>query len=106
MLRRAPTHALKLVVRAYQLLLSPAIGPVCRYYPSCSNYAMQALERHGAVAGTYLAAARVLRCNPWCLGGCDPVPEQAPLLFRRLGFGAAAPTSSPSSSLTQTEVSP
>jgi len=98
MLRRA----LMMLVRAYQLLLSPAIGPVCRYYPSCSNYAMQALERHGAVAGTYLAAARVLRCNPWCLGGCDPVPERAPALFRRLGLGAdpASP------SFTQNEVSP
>lgn len=102
MLRRA----LMLLVRAYQLLVSPAIGPVCRYYPSCSNYAMQSLERHGAVAGTYLAAARVLRCNPWCLGGCDPVPEHPPALFRRLGLGAGPAADPASSSFTQNEVSP
>ncbi len=55
-----------------------------RYSPSCSNYAMQALRQHGACAGTYLAAARILRCNPLCLGGHDPVPDNPPRLFTRL----------------------
>jgi len=72
---------LKGLVRGYQLLFSHWLNAGCRYQPSCSNYALQALERHGAGAGSYLAARRILRCNPFCLGGHDPVPEQAPRLF-------------------------
>lgn len=68
-------------VRGYQLLFSHWVNAGCRYSPSCSNYAMQALQQHGAGAGSYLAARRILRCNPFCLGGHDPVPEQAPRLF-------------------------
>lgn len=81
-----PQRLLVLLVKAYRLLLSPWIGNVCRYYPSCSHYALDALNRHGALGGSALAAWRVLRCNPWSLGGCDPVPEQAPWrgLFTRL----------------------
>lgn len=74
------------LVRAYQLLFSVWIGPVCRYTPSCSNYGLQALRRHGAAAGSYLAAARVLRCNPFSCGGHDPVPDNPPALFSRLGL--------------------
>lgn len=62
------------LVRLYQLLISPLIGPVCRYYPSCSRYAIQALETHGALRGSWLAARRVLRCHPWSPGGVDLVP--------------------------------
>ena len=76
---------LTLLVRGYRLFLSAWIGPVCRYEPSCSTYALGALERHGALAGTYLAASRVLRCNPWSCGGHDPVPDNAPALFTRFG---------------------
>ncbi len=72
------------VVRAYRLLLSPWIGNACRFDPSCSAYAMQALEQHGAAAGAYLSVKRLVRCNPWCTGGCDPVPADAPRLFRSL----------------------
>lgn len=71
------------LVRGYRLLLSPWLGSACRFEPTCSAYALQALERHGAAAGSYLVAARVLRCHPWCTGGCDPVPAQAPRLFAR-----------------------
>lgn len=78
------------VVLAYRLLLKAWIGNSCRFEPSCSLYALQSLERHGAVAGSYLACARLLRCHPWCPGGHDPVPTQAPGLFRRLGLGAGA----------------
>lgn len=72
------------LVRFYQLFFSHWLNAGCRYTPSCSAYAMQALEKHGAAAGTYLATRRLLRCHPFCLGGHDPVPEQAPRLFTRL----------------------
>ena len=75
---------LRALVRGYQLLFSHWINAGCRYQPSCSHYAIQALDRHGAAAGSYLAARRILRCNPFCLGGHDPVPEQAPRLFASL----------------------
>jgi len=68
------TRALLLLVRAYQLIVSPWLGRSCRFYPSCSNYALTALERHGAGYGTWLAAKRVCRCHPWHPGGNDPVP--------------------------------
>jgi putative membrane protein insertion efficiency factor len=69
-------HLLALPIRAYRLILSPMVGFNCRYQPTCSAYALEALEKHGALKGGWLAAARILRCNPW--GGCgyDPVPEK------------------------------
>ncbi|RVT84958.1 membrane protein insertion efficiency factor YidD [Inhella crocodyli] len=72
------------LVRFYQVFFSHWLNAGCRYTPSCSGYAMQALQRHGAAAGSYLAARRLLRCHPFCLGGHDPVPEQPPRLFTRL----------------------
>ena len=62
-------------IRLYQLTLSPMLGNVCRFTPSCSRYAVEALERFGPVKGLYLATRRILRCNPWHEGGVDPVPE-------------------------------
>ena len=76
--------ALMGLVRAYRLLLSPMLGANCRYYPSCSAYALQALDRHGAAAGSYLTLRRIGRCHPWCAGGIDEVPQDAPRLFGRL----------------------
>ncbi len=61
-------------VRAYQLTLRPVIGAHCRFEPSCSHYAIDALRTHGAARGSLLAARRVLRCNPWTASGYDPVP--------------------------------
>lgn len=72
------------LVRAYRLLLSPSMGSACRFEPTCSAYSLQALERHGAAWGSCLTLARLARCHPWCAGGHDPVPEQAPRLFTRL----------------------
>ena len=72
------------VVRAYRLLLSPWIGSQCRFEPTCSAYALQALQAHGAAGGTYLAARRIVRCHPWCSGGLDPVPTAPPHPFARL----------------------
>ena len=66
-----------LIIRAYQYLLSPMMGPSCRFYPSCSCYAQEALERHGVTKGGWLAVRRLLRCHPWHPGGIDLVPEQS-----------------------------
>jgi putative membrane protein insertion efficiency factor len=66
------------LVRAYQLVISPMFPPSCRFYPSCSAYAVTALERHGPLKGTWLAARRLLRCHPWNPGGVDHVPEKSP----------------------------
>jgi len=66
---------LSLLVRTYQLTLGTVLPPACRFQPSCSNYALEALRRHGALAGSWLALRRLLRCHPFAPGGCDPVPE-------------------------------
>ncbi len=71
----APRRALVALVKAYRLLLSPWLGNGCRFEPSCSVYAIGALERHGALGGSYLTLRRLARCHPWCEGGHDPVPE-------------------------------
>lgn len=81
-----PRQLLLGAVRAYRLLLSPWIGGACRFEPTCSRYAIEALERHGAAAGTYLAICRIGRCAPWCAGGHDPVPAPGAGLFTRLPF--------------------
>jgi putative membrane protein insertion efficiency factor len=62
------------IVKAYRLLLSPWLGSACRFEPTCSVYALQALELHGAAKGSYLTLRRLGRCHPWCNGGHDPVP--------------------------------
>jgi putative membrane protein insertion efficiency factor len=72
------------LVKGYRLLLSPWLGSACRFEPTCSVYSIQALEKHGAVAGSYLTLSRLGRCNPWCKGGHDPVPDEKPRLFTRL----------------------
>jgi hypothetical protein len=68
-------HCLILLIRTYQLLLSPLLGNHCRFYPSCSQYAVEAIERHGPWRGGLIAVRRILRCHPWHPGGIDPVPE-------------------------------
>jgi putative membrane protein insertion efficiency factor len=95
----APSLAQRLLtglVRGYRLLLSPWLGSSCRFYPTCSAYALDALGRHGAAAGSYLAARRILRCHPLCAGGHDPVPDNAPALFSRLGWAPPSPRTSSS----------
>jgi putative membrane protein insertion efficiency factor len=64
------------LLRAYQVTISPLLGPRCRFYPSCSNYAIEALRVHGAGRGSWLAARRICRCHPWHPGGVDPVPPR------------------------------
>ncbi len=72
------------LVKGYRLLLSPWLGSACRFEPTCSAYSLQALQRHGAAAGTYLTLARLARCHPWCEGGADPVAPEPPRLFTKL----------------------
>lgn len=74
LLVRLPTLALMLLVRGYQLVVSPLLGPSCRFYPSCSAYGLESLRVHGAVRGTWLTVRRLLRCHPWNPGGVDEVP--------------------------------
>ena len=74
-LGKAPLVAL---LRVYRYALSPAFGPACRFEPTCSVYAQQAIERFGAFKGSYLATRRILRCHPFSPGGLDPVPLSPP----------------------------
>ncbi len=69
-------YILSLPVRAYRLIFSPWVGHNCRYQPTCSVYAMEALQRHGGLKGGWLAARRIFRCHPWGKSGYDPVPEK------------------------------
>ncbi|KPJ97065.1 MAG: hypothetical protein AMJ55_00475 [Gammaproteobacteria bacterium SG8_15] len=64
-----------IIIKGYQYLLSPFLGSHCRYYPSCSHYAVQAVQEHGTWKGLFLAVRRVSRCHPWHEGGYDPVPD-------------------------------
>jgi putative membrane protein insertion efficiency factor len=64
------------LIRGYRFLLSPWLGNHCRFYPTCSSYAITAVERHGALRGSAMGLARLLRCHPWHAGGVDPVPEK------------------------------
>jgi len=94
---------LLLLVRAYRLAISPLFPPRCRFLPSCSDYAMQALERHGALAGGWLALRRFVRCHPFNPGGIDEVPERLEgrlgcLCHRPLSLRGGEPVESPSAS--------
>jgi uncharacterized protein len=82
--RALPRQALIALVRGYRFAFKPWLGSACRFEPTCSAYALQALEAHGAWAGGTLTVTRLLRCHPWCDGGHDPVPAQPPRLFTRL----------------------
>jgi putative membrane protein insertion efficiency factor len=77
-LLRLPQLILVALVRGYQKYISPGLPPSCRFYPSCSQYALEALQRHGALKGSFLAARRLTRCHPFNPGGEDPVPERWP----------------------------
>ena len=89
------------VVKGFRLILSPWLGSACRFEPTCSAYSLQALQQHGAAAGSYLTLRRLVRCHPWCDGGCDPVPAELPRgmrLFSRLNPSNTQPSSPKKSS--------
>lgn len=81
MLVQLPQRLLVGLVLTYRYMLKPWLGQSCRFEPTCSAYALEALRGHGAMGGSYLATRRILRCHPWCNGGLDPVPVQLPRLF-------------------------
>jgi putative membrane protein insertion efficiency factor len=62
------------LIKFYQMFLSPLLGQQCRFYPTCSQYAAEAIVKHGAIKGLYFTTHRLLRCHPWCAGGHDPIP--------------------------------
>lgn len=64
----------KALIKAYRYTISPLLGPRCRFYPTCSTYALEAIEVHGTMRGIWLTLRRIARCHPWHEGGCDPVP--------------------------------
>lgn len=73
-LQQLPRRALVSLIRGYQQAISPALPPSCRFHPSCSQYALEAVTRYGALKGSWLAARRLVRCHPFHPGGFDPVP--------------------------------
>ncbi len=83
-MRAWPQHALVALVRGYRYALSPWLGSACRFEPTCSAYALDALAAHGAARGGVLVLGRLARCGPWCAGGHDPVPAASTPLFTAL----------------------
>lgn len=73
-LRRLPARVIRGAIHVYRLAISPALGPRCRFHPTCSEYALEAVARFGAVRGVWLALRRIARCHPWHPGGVDHVP--------------------------------
>jgi hypothetical protein len=69
---------LLLLIKVYRQAISPLFPPTCRFHPTCSQYAIEAITRFGTIRGSWLAIKRIGRCNPWCEGGYDPVPEKMP----------------------------
>ncbi len=88
-LRRVLVALISAPVHVYRYAISPLLPPSCRFYPSCSSYALEALQRHGPLAGGWLAIGRVCRCHPWNDGGLDPVPETFSLRARASRWPAA-----------------
>lgn len=89
--RRAPRRAVAAALRAYRAVVSPLYGPTCRFYPSCSAYALEAVEHHGVLRGGWLATRRLARCHPWNSGGVDDVPGHDQWVAARAENGAPGP---------------
>jgi putative membrane protein insertion efficiency factor len=90
-----PRNLCVLVLRVYRAVISPLYGDVCRYYPSCSHYTLQAIQSHGVVRGVWLGTRRIARCHPWAAGGIDDVPAASRFRARYdlTGFGFVVPHS-------------
>ncbi len=94
-IRTWPSAVVVGLIRLYQLVVSPLLGPRCKFAPSCSDYGLEAVRVHGAFVGSLLAAWRIVRCNPWSVGGVDDVPALGERRFRlhRNNGAVAAPAS-------------
>lgn len=88
-----PRNVGVLILRVYRAVISPLYGDVCRFYPSCSAYALGAVQEHGLAWGSVLAARRLSHCHPWSEGGIDDVPLKSKRRFRRTSFGFVVPPS-------------
>jgi putative membrane protein insertion efficiency factor len=94
---KLPSRLVVLLLRLYRLVISPLYGPTCRFYPTCSEYALIAVERHGVLRGGWLSVRRLVRCHPWNPGGVDPVPPlEGSAAVSESSTAAADPTSAPS----------
>lgn len=90
----APRNACVAVLTIYRTVISPLYGDVCRYYPSCSHYALQAIQQHGVVRGVWLGSRRIARCHPWAEGGVDDVPLHSHNRITVTRFGFVVPNTS------------
>ena len=88
-----PRNVAVLLLRGYRAVISPLYGDVCRYYPSCSAYALYAIQEHGVVVGSVLGIRRIGRCHPWAAGGVDDVPLKKKRRYRVTPFGFVVATS-------------
>lgn len=86
-----PRNLCVLILKVYRAVISPLYGDVCRYYPSCSHYTMQAIQQHGVIRGVWLGTRRIARCHPWAEGGIDDVPEHLHDRYTITRFGFAVP---------------
>lgn len=82
-----PRNVAVLILRAYRAVISPLYGDVCRYYPSCSAYALRAIQEHGLIVGIALGTVRIARCHPWAAGGVDDVPRKKTPRYSVTPFG-------------------
>jgi uncharacterized protein len=82
-----PRNCAVVILRGYRAVISPLYGDVCRYYPSCSRYTLEAIQEYGLIRGTALGAWRILRCHPWAKGGVDDVPHRHSHGFTETTFG-------------------
>ena len=82
-----PRNLCVLVLRLYRAVISPLYGDVCRYYPSCSSYTLQAIQHHGVVRGVWLGTRRIARCHPWAAGGIDDIPQRPTERYSVTDFG-------------------
>ena len=90
-----PRNALIALIAVYRRVVSPLYGQVCRYHPSCSRYALEAVQQSGVAVGAALAVARVVRCNPWSRGGVDDPPQLLRAGYRITAFGFVGPAAAP-----------
>lgn len=86
-----PRNVCVAILRAYRAVISPLYGDVCRYYPSCSRYTLEAIQLHGVIRGVWLGARRILRCHPWAVGGVDDVPASRQHRYSVTAFGFVTP---------------
>lgn len=89
--RLLPRNLCVLILRAYRAVISPLYGQVCRYYPSCSAYALEAIQQHGVLKGVALGSWRIARCHPWAKGGVDDVPGHDAPRYPITSFGFVLP---------------